>query len=61
MMIEQPSKASTESLNMHCALLGDTLEICKRGNDFAELPEELQGNIRHLLEYVATVTIKFCC
>jgi len=51
-MIKQPSKATTESLNMQCALLQDTLESCMRGKDFAELPEELKRNIQQLLEYV---------
>ena len=49
---KQHGKMATETLNMQCALLRDTLESCTHGNGFAELPEELKRNIRQLLECV---------
>jgi hypothetical protein len=48
--IEQPSMVATETLNMQCALLRDTLESCLQGKDSMELPDEVKGNIRKLLE-----------
>jgi hypothetical protein len=47
---QQPRKASTETLNVQCTLLRDTLEYCFQGNDFTELPNELKGDIQQLLE-----------
>ena len=52
LMIGQPNRATTETLNMRCALLQDSLNGCLQGREFAELPEELQGSIERLLEYV---------
>ncbi len=45
--IEQPSKAASETLNVQCALLRDTLESCLQGKD---MPDEAKGNIQKLLE-----------
>ena len=55
--IHQPSRAATETLNMQCALLRDTLESCMQGRNFTELPDELKGNIEQLLKYVHPLTI----
>ena len=50
--IKQPSKAASETLNVQCALLQDTLQSSMQGQTFADLPDELKGNIGQLLEYV---------